>query len=232
MTKFLSIVWSSVGKKILMGLTGLGLCIFVLEHMVGNLLLLLKNSEPFNEYAHFLLSFGELLYVAEAGLIACFLIHIVSGVFVALDKRTARPVAYHKETDAGGASRKTISSVSMIYTGTILFIFLILHIATFKYGPGVAEGYVVQINGENARDLYRLVYEVFSSGFYVFGYVAVMILLGSHLSHGFWSAFQSLGINHPRYTPIIYAIGILFAIAMALGFLILPIWIYFTGGTT
>ncbi|MCP4404378.1 MAG: succinate dehydrogenase cytochrome b subunit [bacterium] len=231
MAKFSSVMWSSIGKKILMGLTGLGLCIFILEHMLGNLLLLLKNSEPFNEYAHFLLSFGELLYIAEAGLVAFFLIHIISGISVALGKRKARPVAYYKEADAGGASRKNIASVSMIYTGVILFIFLVMHIKTFKFGPGIAEGYVVQINGENARDLYRLVYEVFSNGFYVFGYVLMMIGLGSHLSHGFWSAFQSLGINHPRYTLIIYTIGILFALAMALGFIILPIWIYFTGGT-
>ncbi len=232
MTKFFSIVWSSVGKKILMGLTGLGLSIFVLEHMLGNFLLLLKNSEPFNAYAHFLINFGSLLYVAEAGLIAFFLIHIVSGVSVALDKREARPVAYHEERNAGGASHKNISSVSMKYTGALLFIFLIMHITTFKYGPGIAEGYVVQIDGENARDLYRLVHEVFSNGFYAFVYVLVMILLGSHLRHGFWSAFQSLGVNHPRYTPIIYAIGILFALAVTLGFLILPIWVYFTGGTT
>jgi succinate dehydrogenase / fumarate reductase cytochrome b subunit len=113
----------------------------------------------------------------------------------------------------------------MIYTGAVLFIFLIIHLKTFKFGPN----YTTDVDGVEMRDLHGLVWEVFQSPGYVTWYVAAMVLLGSHLWHGFWSAFQSLGVSHPRYTPIIYGIGIMVAAVLAVGFLGIPIWIYFTG---
>jgi succinate dehydrogenase / fumarate reductase cytochrome b subunit len=138
-------------------------------------------------------------------------------------------VAYYKVTGAGKPSRKSPGSTTMIYTGIVVFVFLILHLKTFKFGPDIADGYVVQISGESMRDLYRLVVEVFSNKWYVLWYVMAMIPLGLHLSHGFWSAFQSLGAYHPRYTPVLYAAGYAFAVAIAGGFLIIPLWIYFRG---
>jgi succinate dehydrogenase / fumarate reductase cytochrome b subunit len=118
----------------------------------------------------------------------------------------------------------------MIYTGVVVLAFLVYHVLTFKYGPGVDEGYVMTIDGVAVRDLYRLVVETFAQLPYTIIYVAVMALLGFHLRHGFWSAFQSLGMNHPRYTPIIYGIALLFAVVMAVGFLIIPVAVYLRGG--
>ena len=118
----------------------------------------------------------------------------------------------------------------MIITGIILAVFITYHVITFKYGPGVSDGYVTNINGVEMRDLYRLVVESFQNVYIMLGYVICMILLGFHLRHGFWSAFQSLGVQHKRLVPLIYGVGILLAFVLAIGFLFIPIYIYFTGG--
>ncbi|MFQ6114069.1 MAG: succinate dehydrogenase cytochrome b subunit [bacterium] len=220
-------LWSSVGKKLLMAITGLAMIIFLIEHLSGNLLLFDKNPDPFNKYSHFLISFGSILIVAELILVAILLSHVISGVAVFLGKIKARPVSYKKTANAGKPSKKTISSTTMIYTGILLFVFLAIHLKTFKYGTY----YTTTVDGVEMRDLHRLVVEVFQKPGYVIWYVAAMVFLGFHLRHGFWSAFQSLGAYHPRYMPIIYAIGIVVAIVLAAGFLGIPIWIYFTGAS-
>lgn len=218
-------LWSSVGKKILMAITGLAMVIFLVEHVTGNLLLLSQNPDPYNKYADFLMGFGSILIVAELILIAILLTHVISATAITIGKNKARPVNYIKKANAGGASKKTIASSTMIYTGVILFVFLVIHLKTFKFGPH----YTAVVDGKEMRDLHKLVMEVFRSPTYVFGYTSVMALLGFHLRHGFWSAFQSLGANHPRYMPIIYTVGIFIALVLAAGFLTIPLWIYFTG---
>lgn len=223
------IFWSSTGKKFFMAITGLAWIIFLIEHLSGNLLLYSTNPDPFNKYSHFLISFGWLLIVAELILLTLLLFHIASGFSVAVGKRKARPEGYKKVGHAGGASRKTISSMTMIYTGVLILVFIVIHLKTFKYGPGVEEGYVATLDGERVRDLHRLVMETFQKPGYVVWYVVSMVFLGFHLRHGFWSAFQSLGVYHPRYTPLINTVGVVLAIVLAVGFVGIPIWIYFTG---
>jgi succinate dehydrogenase / fumarate reductase cytochrome b subunit len=213
-----------------MGLSGLALFAFVAVHLSENLILLVGTKTLYNQWTHTLESLGLLLYVIELGLVSVFAVHIVSGISVWLDKRRARPTAYVKVADAGGPSRKTLSSTTMIITGAVLLLFIIVHVKTFKYGPGIAEGYVQTIHGLEVRDLHRLVLETFSREGYVIFYVSVMIFLGFHLRHGFWSAFQSLGAMNPRLTPVSYGLGVLLAIVIALGFIVLPVWIYATGG--
>ncbi len=222
-------LWSSVGKKVIMALTGLGLFVFVVAHLLGNLLLLSGNPDAFNRYSHKLVSLRGILIAAETVLLAAFMFHIIAAIAVAISKKKARPESYYKTAGAGGASRKTLSSSTMIYTGVLLLVFTVIHLITFKYGPGMKEGYVTIVDGVAMRDLYRLVVDVFSNRWYVIGYIGVMIFLGLHLRHGFWSAFQSLGAHHPRYTPILYAAGLVFAIVIAVGYLIIPVWIYFRG---
>ncbi len=230
MTHLLALLWSSVGKKILMALTGLALIGFVVGHLAGNLTLIFGGADTFNQYAHKLESLGPLLYAVEIGLIVLFLLHIVSGSSVTLENRAARAGKYQKVGDAGGPSLKTFSSQTMIITGLVLAGFTIIHVWMFKYGPGVEEGYVSEVHGVKMRNLHLLVVESFKNPWITFGYVAVMILLGFHLRHAFWSAFQSLGLYHPRWTPVIYGLGGVLAVVLAFGFLFLPIWIYFTGG--
>ena len=114
----------------------------------------------------------------------------------------------------------------MIVTGLVLLVFLVIHIASFKYGTY----YETTLEGETVRDLARLMTEKFQHPVYAFGYVAVMLLLAVHLRHGVWSAFQSLGASNPRLTPFIYTAGAIIGLLIAAGFLVLPLWIFFTGG--
>ena len=225
MQSFASLVWSSVGRKILNGLTGLLLSLFILIHLIENFLLF-SGPRTYNMYVHYLTSLGWGLYLLEFLLALVFLIHIVSAVTVWIGKLRARPQKYTVLKSAGGPSRQTIFSKTMIYTGALLLLFLVLHLKTFKYGPH----YPVVYGGLEVRDLYRLVMEVFQRGGYLLWYEAILILLGFHLRHGFWSAFQSLGASHPKYNPIIFAVGYLFALFIAVGFLAIPLWIYVTGG--
>lgn len=222
---------SSVGRKILMSLTGVVMFGFVVGHLVGNLQLLSGDADIFNRYGHFLVSLGGLLVLVELFLIACLVIHVVTALQIVWGKRKARPQAYASQKSAGGKSRKSLGSSTMIYTGLLVLVFIVIHVRTFKYGPAEAEGYVTTIDGVEVRDLHRLVVEKFQQIEWVVGYVAAMILLGVHLSHAFWSAFQSLGFYHERYTPVLYSAGRALAVLISLGFLIIPIWIYFSGAS-
>jgi len=220
-------LWSSVGKKIVTGITGLALVVFLIEHLYSNLLYFSSDSDAYNENAHFLTSL-DLVYVLELGLLTFFVVHIIVGVSIYLRKRKARPDGYATYRSAGKPSRQSLSSRTMIVTGLVLLVFLVIHIISFKYGPGIEEGFVVTINGEPVRDLKRLLEEKFQHPVYAFGYPFVMILLGFHLRHGIWSAFQSLGAMSPRLTPVVYTLGGVLAVLIAVGFLVLPLLIFFT----
>ncbi len=222
----LSIFNTTIGQKIITGLTGLGLVGFLVGHLAGNLTLF-AGSEAFNSYAHKLESLGFILYAVELGLLAVFVFHIVFAISVTSHNKSARKSKYVDSRSAGKPSRKSISSQTMIYTGIILGLFTIIHVWMFKFGPGMAAGYHTDLHGLPARDLYRLVVEKFKNPWIMGSYSAVMLLLGVHVRHGFWSAFQSLGAYHPRYTPLIYTLGILIAVLFAIGFLALPVYIFF-----
>ena len=226
--QFAKLLWSSVGKKLLTGITGLALCGFVAAHLTGNLLLLIDNPDPYNEYAHFLqtVGHGKVLYLMELGLIIFFLTHIITGISIASNKLKARPISYEKVSDAGGNSQKTISSLSMAFTGLLLLVFVVLHIKHFKFGPGMVEGYQTTLHGETVRDLYKLVVTEFGKWYIVVLYIGIMLMLGLHLRHGFWSAFQSLGVRFPKFELAIHQIGLLFSILMSFGFLAVPLIIF------
>lgn len=224
-------VFSSVGKKIFMGLTGLSLCGFIVIHLIGNLTLLIPDPDPFNKYSHFLTEeLGSVIYVAEAILAAVFLIHFIYALIVTFDNWKARPRGYKVTKNAGHTSKKSIASTTMIYTGVVVIVFLVWHLLHFKYGEIMI---TTTADGKVVRDLYTLVYQFYGNIINVGLYVLVMIMLGFHLSHGFWSAFQSLGLNGKRFTPVIYGVGSLFAVLMAIGFIFLPVWIFvITGGVS
>lgn len=215
---------SQVGRKVLTGLTGLGLCLFIVGHLLGNLQLF--SADLFNNYAHKLEGLGPILWFVELAMIALFGSHAAMGISIALKKQKARPIKYNVYKSGGGNSKQSTSSKSMIVTGTIILLFTILHVITLKFGPGIKEGYITTIHGEEARDLHKLVIETFQNPLYAFGYSAVMILVGLHLRHGFWSAFQSLGLNNKKYSSVIYTASLVFAVLMALGFLVLPMLIF------
>jgi succinate dehydrogenase / fumarate reductase cytochrome b subunit len=214
-----SYAFSSVGKKQLMGLTGLFLCGFALSHLAGNFLLF-AGPEAFNFYAHKLTS-NPLIYVAEALLLGGFLVHIMLAMTLTIQNKQARPKGYYVKVKTGRGT--TFASSTMPYTGMILLVFVILHLINFKYGAY----YTATYEGEEIRDLYRVVIEYFANPTYTAWYVFAMICLGVHTSHGFQSAFQSLGFNHPKYTPTIDKLSMLYGLVVAVGFSALAVWSHF-----
>ena len=220
--KLVNFYTSPVGKKIITGITGLGLTLFVLVHMVGNLTLF-AGSKAYNQLAHFIDSLGILLYLIELSLLAIAIFHAVVGISIRLNTLKARPVAYSQLKSVGTPSKQSISSRSMLITGMVLLGFLALHLATFKFGVY----YSTMINGVEMRDLSSLVIEKFHNPVYAFGYAGVMILLALHLRHGIWSAWQSIGVLNSKISPVVYAIALILAILIAVGFIALPLAIYF-----
>ena len=215
--------WSSVGRKLLNGLSGLALLGFAVVHLAGNLTLFVRdNGVLFNTYAYKLHSLGPLLYAMEIGLIAFFLIHIVSAVSVRLSQRRGRPVGYAMAASKGGPSRQTMSSRSMLLTGILLGVFVVLHVKMFKYG---AHYTTTLPDGTTVRDLYTLVVESFKVQWITWAYVMTMFLLGLHLRHGFWSGLQSLGALTPKYATCIQRVGYVLSALMAIGFLLIPLYL-------
>lgn len=220
---------SSVGKKVFMALSGIALMLFLIVHLGGNLTLFAcDGGKLFNTYAHHLESLGPLLYVAEAGLLAIFLLHVVTAFGVVADKNNARPQGYAVTASKGGNSRMTVASRSMIYTGIILLLFIPLHVWMFKFNAG--KGFTtMDLHGQEVKDLYLVVLYAFKDPVKAWAYAAVMFLLGFHLRHGFWSALQSLGAMSPKLSPVIYTVGLVFAVLMAAGFLALPLYMLYAG---
>jgi succinate dehydrogenase / fumarate reductase cytochrome b subunit len=221
--KLINFYTSPIGKKIITGITGLGLSLFVLFHLAGNLTLF-AGSKAYNQLAHSLDRLGILLYSIEFVLLGLAIFHIVVGITIRLNTLKARPVGYtHQLKTVGQPSKQSISSRSMLITGAVLLGFLVLHLSTFKFGAY----YSKVIDGVEMRDLSSLVFEKFHNPIYAFGYAGVMVILGFHLRHGLWSAWQSIGVLNSKISPAVYAIALILAILIALGFIVLPLSIYF-----
>ncbi|MFH0909653.1 MAG: succinate dehydrogenase cytochrome b subunit [bacterium] len=220
---------SSVGRKLVNGLTGAALLGFIVVHLGGNLTLFV-GPDLFNSYAHHLESLGPLLWLAEAGLLAFVLFHVVSGASVWLDGFRARPEAYEVDSSKDGPSRKSLASRSMIITGSTLAIFIPLHVWMFKFNGGASHP-TAELHGLTVKDLYATVETAFQQPAVVAFYVVVMLLLGLHLRHGFWSAIQTLCALKPACSASIYTMGLAFALLVAGAFVVLPLWFYFVNAS-
>jgi succinate dehydrogenase / fumarate reductase cytochrome b subunit len=224
--KFIDALSSQVGRKLLTGITGILLVGFVIAHLSGNLALFQNTPDAFNRYTEFLHGFGFLLIVVEILLGLVILLHAYLGIAIALRRKRARASGYQVYKSKGGDSRQSLSSRSMAITGTILLIFLVIHIVQFRFGPNIDQGFIQTLDGKEIRDLQRLVVMTFRNIWWVIFYCGVMLLLGVHLRHGIWSMLQSLGAMKPRLSKAIYTVALLLGAALALGFFVLPIWIY------
>jgi len=226
MPSLLQAAQSQVGRKILTGLTGIFLVLFIIFHLGGNLAIF-GEPDAMNRYSMMLHDFGPLLWVARIGLLAVFLIHAWIGISIWWHKQKARPQKYEVYSSKAGPSRQSLSSRSMAFTGVVLLIFVVFHINTFALG----DMGTVTIDGQQTHDVKTLVIDTFSnSAFYAFGYAFVMLLLGTHLGHGIWSAFTSLTIKSKKASAMFYSISAVLAIILAVGFLFIPLYIYFGGG--
>ncbi len=218
---------STVFEKWVIALSGLGLVAFVIVHLLGNLTLFQSGGSAFNAYAAKLESFGPLLTIAEVGLLAVTLVHVAATLITKKKNMSARPVGYRQWRSKGGDTPSNLSSRNMVISGSVLLIFLIVHIFQFRFGPGVSQGYVTEHNQDQIRDLYRLVVETFKNPVMMVLYTTVMFVLGLHLKHAIWSALQSLGLTRSGTSASLRLVGLVVGILLAAGFLVLPAWIYF-----
>ncbi|MBZ5558267.1 MAG: succinate dehydrogenase cytochrome b subunit [Acidobacteriia bacterium] len=208
---------SSVGTKIVIGITGFALFLYLLIHIAGNLMVFFGPAF-FNRYAYVLES-NPLLPLVELGLLAVFLIHVYKTLRMFLSNQDARPKAYAVKRPAGNPSRKTFASSTMIVSGLWLLVFIVIHVKAFRYGTE----YEWPAGG---RDLYRQEMENLSNPLMVAFYILSMTVVGSHLFHGIASAVQSLGLNHPKWTPRVLLAGKIVAALIAVGFMIIAAWVY------
>lgn len=226
---------SSLVKKYFMALTGLFLCLFLVGHLLGNLQLLGSPESSrlaFNEYALFMTTF-PLVKILSYLTYFSVLFHVVSGIRLTMQNRAARPVKYVKEN---GAANAIWSSRNMGILGTIILVFLVTHMQNFWYVMHFDADIPMQTlaNGESLKDLYAVVTSFFNAqenplallavGLYLIAQVA----LAFHLYHGFESGFQSLGVSHPKYTPMIKRVGQVFSLGVPVLFAVIPVYLYIT----
>ncbi|MDH5399395.1 MAG: succinate dehydrogenase cytochrome b subunit [Cyclobacteriaceae bacterium] len=221
MSWFTKALSGSVGKKLVMSLTGLFLILFLIEHLIGNFMLLKGDGGvAFNEFAHFM-KHNPVILVGEIVMFIGILLHVIDGLALERKNRSARPIGY------ATPNKSAVTSWTSKYMGPfgiIILIFLAIHLYDFfryKYFSPVDN-----MPGTDISDLASLVYIKFQSLVYVVFYVIAMIVIGFHLNHGFQSAFQTLGLNHAKYTPAIKFIGSLYAILVPLGYALIPVIIY------
>lgn len=201
---------TSIGKKQLMAVTGLFFLLFLAAHLLGNLSIY-GGAGAFNSYAEHLHALGKLLVVAEIGLVLALLIHVTLAVILFFENRKARPIKYAVDKSGGGG--RTFSSQTMPYTGLLILAFVIFHLATFSH----------HIVDQTNRTIFQIAAEVFANKGILILYLAAMVVVALHVRHGLWSAFQTIGANHPKYMPFIEWLSIIFAIIVAVGFGSLPL---------
>lgn len=207
---------SSVSKKFVMALAGLFLLLFLPLHLVINLMLLKSDPEPFNKAAHFMASF-PLIKIVEIVLIAAILIHVSWGIFLQIRNWLSRPIGYA----GGNKSETSFFSRFMIWTGASVLTFLVLHFFNFYFiRLGLVQG--------NPENFYSVAHNLFKIPAYNYIYLACFALLGLHLFHAFSSAFQTLGLNHRIWTPVVNVLAWIYAILLPAGFAFISItlWLF------
>ncbi len=214
MSRFLG---SSVWKKFVMALLGLFLILFLPVHLGINLLLLKSDPEPFNKAAHFMATFW-LVKGFEVLLLGSFLLHIFYGIVIQIQNWASRGLVKYKIPNY---SQISFFSKFMIWTGLIVLVFLVIHFVNFYFiKVGLVEG--------NPEDFYSVAHQLFKQTGYLIFYEFSFLVLGFHLAHAFWSAFQTLGWATDRLSRVFWVAGTIYAIIIPLGFAIIPLIIYFS----
>jgi len=208
-----SLFGSSVGKKLLMALTGCCFIGFLTVHLAGNLTLY-GGKAMFNSYAEHLHGLGPLLTIAEWGLLALAVIHVITGTLLFFQNLKARPQRYQMNKWGGG---RTISSATMPYTGFVILIFIVFHLLNFHFVD------------KSGTTIFDIVMNAFQNIGYVLIYIVAMVILALHVRHGFWSLFQTLGANHPKYMPLIMGASLVLSVIFGFGFGYLPIYLTISG---
>lgn len=200
---------SSIGKKLLMAATGLSFIGFLVVHLAGNLTLY-GGRDLFNAYAGHLHALGPVVTVAEWGLLTLAAIHVAIGLTLFYQNLRARTARYQVARWAGG---RTIGSATMPYTGLVILAFVVMHLFNFHFVD------------KETISIFEIVTAAFHDPVLVLIYVAVMVVVALHVSHGFWSLFQTIGANHPKYMPAIRIIGLCLSLAFGIGFGFIPVYL-------
>jgi len=200
---------TSVGKKQLQAVTGLLFLLFLATHLLGNLSIY-GGRAAFVAYAQHLHALGKLLLAAEVLLAAALIIHLSLGLILFFENRSARPVRYTMDKSGGG---RTFSSQTMPYTGLLILGFIGVHLINFSH----------HLVDQTNRTIFQITVEVFSHKGYLAFYLFSMVIVALHVRHGLWSAFQTVGANHPKYMPFIEKLSIVFAVIVGIGFGSLPL---------
>lgn len=211
MNWFIAMLRSSIGKKLLMALTGLGFSLFLIIHLIGNLTLY-GGKELFLSYVEHLHALGPLIRVAEIGLLTFAVIHVTTGLTLFWQNRQARPIRYQVDRRAGG---RTLGSATMPYTGVLILIFVVIHLLNFHFID------------HSRQTVFQAVETTFSMLPYMIFYILSVIIVAIHVSHGFWSLFQTIGANHPKYMPAVKSLGIILSGLVAAGFGFIPVYVGF-----
>ena len=215
---------SSIGKKLIMSMAGLFLVVFLVVHLIINLSLIFSDSRDiFNKAAHFMSS-NVIIKIIEIVLFGGFILHIVYGFYLQIKNWIARGRGYR----ITNYSQTSFFSKFMIHTAVIITVFLVIHLSDFYFkSKFFGEVPDVFYNGKTYHDLGILVIEKFKMPGFVIFYIACFVFLAFHLLHGFWSAFQTLGLDHKVYTPIIKVVGVIYTVLITAGFILIPVYIYY-----
>lgn len=214
---------SGIWKKSFMAITGLFLCTFLVVHMLGNMQLLANDGGMmFNIYAY-KMTHNPLIKIVSYVTYAGFLFHTIDGIYLAFQNNKSRPVAYSYSKPGSGS---TWASRNMISLGLLIFFFLVVHLSQFWYKYKFTTLPTISYEGEQIKDLYKVVFAAFTEWWIVVLYLLSLVALYFHLAHGFQSAFQTLSFRHPRYFKMIKAFGIGFSILIPLGFALQPIIVF------
>ena len=215
---------SSLGKKLLMALTGLFRIMFLIGHLLGNLLLFKEDGgQASNEYAKFMTTTPAVMVLSILTYVSI-IAHVIYSIILSIHNRKSRPVKYA----VSGASANSIwTSRNMGVLGTFVLIFIVIHLKSFWYEMKFGSVPMVEYDSGSMKDLYLIVNQAFAQPWYVLFYVISMLILAFHLSHGFKSAFQTLGLSHVKYTPLITIVGKTFAVIVPLLFASIPVYIFF-----
>lgn len=216
---------SSLGQKVIMSLTGIFLILFLIVHLTGNLQLLADDGgKSFNIYAAFM-SHNPFIRVISIGLYVFIILHAIQGVILAWANRNAKGTNYKTGKVAGA----TWASKNMALLGILIFAFLCLHMGDFWWKMRFTDQLTMVSypgHGVAVQDIYSRVNVAFQEWWIIVFYLIGVFALAVHLVHGFQSAFQTLGINHQKYTPLIRALGWIYSIAIPAGFAIIPLYHY------
>ena len=215
MNRALRFYRAAIGKKIVMGVTGLIGIGFVIGHMAGNLLVF-RGPEAINAYAHFLASTGELLWIVRLVLIASVILHVVAAYQLTMQNRAARPEGYVKREP----QVTTWAARTMRWGGALILIFIVLHIMHFT-NPGWRPA-----GGFEKADVYTNIVTSFRIWWITLFYVTVMLALGLHLYHGAWSSIRSIGVAQPSERPLHRTVALAIAVIVWLGFTAVPVAVF------